>query len=285
MPAASRRGTLLVMSTTSHANGGSAGIPGQLRGARARDFLVQEPKLIALYESVLEELRIGAGTRLLDVGCGAGLFLRLAAQRGATVSGIDAAVSFVEIARERVPDADLLVGDMEALPFADGTFDVVTGFEAFQFAADPSRALREAGRVSAPGAPIVIATWGRPEHCEAAAYVRALGNLLPAPRPGALGPFALSEPGAIEVFAAQGDLIPSARLEVLCVWTYEDQDTLLRALRSTRFALEAIGAVGEERVTEAVLEAVAPYRMSDGGYRLENVFGYLVALSAAAKGD
>jgi ubiquinone/menaquinone biosynthesis C-methylase UbiE len=82
-------------------------------------------------------------TRLLDVGCGAGRFLQLAVERGASVAGIDATEPFIELARERVPDADLLVGEMEELPYPDEFFDVVTGFNAFQFAADPANALRE----------------------------------------------------------------------------------------------------------------------------------------------
>jgi SAM-dependent methyltransferase len=213
-----------------------------------------EPKMIALYESVLDELEIGVGDRLLDVRCGAGLFLRLAAQRGAAVTGIDAAAP------------------LEALPYDDDSYTVVTGFNAFQSAADPARALGEAGRVAHRGAPIVIATWGPPEQCEAEGYVKALGALLPE----APGPFALAEPGALEAFARRGGLEPGERRDVLCVWTFADDEELLRALKSTGFALRAIESSGEEKVEETVLRATAPYRMSDGGYRLENVFPYVI---------
>jgi SAM-dependent methyltransferase len=254
---------------------GSAAVQGKLWGARARDFTLVESA--ELYDAAIDELEITAGTRLLDVGCGAGMFLRLAAQRGATVAGIDAAAPFIEIARERVPDADLTVGEMEDLPYPDESFDLVTGFNAFQFAADPGNALREAGRVSGPGAPIVIATWGRPDQCEAAAYVRGVGSLLPPPPPGAPGPFALSEPGALETFAARGGLTSGDRREVPCVWSLPDGETLLRALKSTGFAVKAIEVAGEEAVTEAVLAAVAPYRTLDGAYRIENVFTYVIA--------
>ena len=265
------------MATTGETASGSAGVQGKLWGARARDFTTVEPKMIALYESVLDNLEIGAGTTLLDVGCGPGLFLRLAAQCGAAVTGIDAAEPFVEIARERVPDADVTAGEMESLPYEDDAFDVITGFNAFQFAADPARALREAARVGRAGAPVVIATWGRPEQCEAAGYVKAVGGLLPPPPAGAPGPFALSEEGALEEFASRGGLTPGERREVLCVWTFPDEDVLLRGLKSTGFAVKAAQSAGEDKVTETVLEAVEPYRTSDGGYRLENVFTYLVA--------
>jgi ubiquinone/menaquinone biosynthesis C-methylase UbiE len=62
---------------------------------------------------------------------------------------------------------------METLPHADGTFDIVTGFNAFQYAARPVNALREARRVSKPGGHIVIAVWGLPEQCEAAGHLKA----------------------------------------------------------------------------------------------------------------
>ena len=64
---------------------------------------------------------------------------------------------------------------------------------------------------------------------------------------------------------------------MLCVWAYPDEDTVLRALKSTGFAVKAIETVGEEKVTDTVRAAIAPYRTDDGGYRLENVFGYLIA--------
>jgi SAM-dependent methyltransferase len=265
------------MTTMEQTAGAPAHLQGELWGERARDFATQEPKVMPLYEAVLDELQIRAGVRLLDVGCGPGLFLKLAEQRGAVVCGLDAAAPFIELAQQRLPTADLAVGDMEQLPFPDRSFDVVTGFNAFELAAAPGRALREAARVSVSSAPIVIATWGRPEQCEAAAYVREVGALLPPPPPGAPGPFALSEPGAIEEFAALGGLRTGPRQEVPCVWEYPHEAALLRAFRSPGFAVGATRTVGEAAVTKAILKAVAPFRLSDGAYRLENVFSYAIA--------
>jgi ubiquinone/menaquinone biosynthesis C-methylase UbiE len=103
------------------------------------------------FQAVANGTGIGAGARVLDVGCGSGEFCRLAAERGAEVSGIDAAEGMIEIARRLAPSADLRVGAMERLPWDADTFDVVTGFNAFQFAADMIVALREAKRVARPG--------------------------------------------------------------------------------------------------------------------------------------
>ena len=79
---------------------------------------------------------IGPGTSLLDLGCGSGEFCGLAAARGCTVSGIDVAGELVEIARQKLPEADLRVGRVEQLPWPDDRFDVVTALNVLQFSAD-----------------------------------------------------------------------------------------------------------------------------------------------------
>ena len=72
-------------------------------------------------------------------------------------------------------------------------------------------------------------------------------------------------------------LTPVERRDVFCVWGFPDEATALSALRATRFAVEAAVHAGDEAVTTAILDAIAPYRMSDAGYRLENTFTYLIA--------
>ena len=111
-------------------------------------------------EVVARAVGIEPGAPVLDVGCGSGEFCELAAARGARVSGMDAAAGLVEFARRRLPEADVRVGPIEQLPWADGSFDVVTGFNAFQFAADFVAALAEAGRVTRSGGRAAICNWG-----------------------------------------------------------------------------------------------------------------------------
>jgi SAM-dependent methyltransferase len=139
---------------------------------------------------------------------------QIAAERGARVSGLDAAGNLLAIARERVPDGDLHVGELESLPFADHSFDLVTGFNSFQFAGNPGVALAEARRVAKPGAYVVIVTWGRPEGMEAASLLAALRPLLPPPPPGAPGPFALSDENALRAFATAAGLDPAEVFDV-----------------------------------------------------------------------
>ena len=169
-------------------------INGRLWSARARDWAdFQEGQFQPVYEAALQRTGVGPGTRYLDVGCGAGLAVGLAADRGARVFGVDAAEAMIAIARENAPDGEFHIGDLEALPFADAAFDVVTGFNAFQYAANPTLALMEAARVTRAEGWIVIMTWGPPDGMPAASMVKALGPLIPLPPPGAPGPFALSD--------------------------------------------------------------------------------------------
>lgn len=112
---------------------------------------------------------------------------KIAAARGAQVSGLDAAEALLEIARRRAPQGDFRQGDLEELPFDDDSFDMVTGFNAFQYAGSPAVALAEARRVARPGGTVVIMTWSNPDGMEAASLVAAVRPLMPPPPPGAPG--------------------------------------------------------------------------------------------------
>lgn len=251
---------------------------GRLWGARARDWAeIQEVQARPLYEEALQRTQVGAGARLLDVGCGSGVASHMAAARGAQVSGLDASEAMIAIASERTPAGEFRIGDLEALPFRDATFDVVTGFNAFQYAANPAVALREAGRVTRPGGWIVVTTWGPPDSAPATAMVRALAPVLPPAPPGAPGPFALSEEATLKAFVADAGLKPDAIFDVDCVWTYPDEATAIRAFNASGVAARAIEHAGEAAVTEAQRGALAQFRQSDGGYLIQASFRSLLA--------
>ena len=233
--------------------------------------------MLPLYEAVLALARVGSGVQLFDAGCGSGMYCGLAAARGARVAGLDAAEALVTIARQRVPDGDFRAGEIEDLPWADASFDLITGFNAFQYAANPVNAVREARRVARPGAPVFIATWGEPLYCEAAAYLSAIDTLLPTPPLGAPGPFALSEPGALERLAREAGLTPLENTVVECTWRYADLNTALRGLLAAGPAVRAMRHAGEEPLRHAVTAAIAPFRTLRGGYQIENRFRCLVA--------
>jgi SAM-dependent methyltransferase len=201
---------------------------------------------------------------------------QIAAEHGASVFGLDAAEPLLEIARRRVPAGEYKLGELEQLPFGDATFDLVTGFNSFQYAADPKAALGEAKRVAKPGAPVVIMTWGRPEGMEAASLVAALRPLMPPPPPGAPGPFALSDETALRAFAEAAGLEPVELMDVDSPWVYADLQTALRGLGSSGVAARAAGNSSKEAVYAAHAAALAPFVQADGSYRVGATFRCLV---------
>lgn len=256
----------------------SSPVNGRLWGARARDWGdFQEPQTRPVFEAALLRTGVGPGTRYLDVGCGAGVAAQMAHERGALVCGIDAADAMIAVARENVPNGEFHVGDLEALPFADSVFDVVAGFNAFQYAANPATALREAGRVTKPGGWIVVTVWGPPEGMPAAAVAGALVPLLPAPPPGAPGPFALSDEATLRAFVADAGLEPVEVFDVDCEWMYPDEAIAIRGLNSAGVATRAMEHSGEAAVTEAYRKALTPFRQADGRYLIGASFRCLLA--------
>ena len=131
-----------------------------------------------LYAAVLDGCAPGRGARILDVGCGSGLFCEVARERGLVPAGIDAAEPLLAIARERFPGIRFDQGEMESLRWPDASFDLVTGNNSFQYAADPVAALREARRVLNASGRLSIQVWGAAKHCEMATYMAALGSVL-----------------------------------------------------------------------------------------------------------
>jgi len=256
---------------------GTANVQGQLWGVRARDWAeVQEGMFACLFQEVLQKINMGWGTAVLDIGCGSGVFAEMAALRGAKISGLDAAEPLLAIARQRVPEGDFRRGDMEELPFANQTFDVITGFNSFQYAANPANALKEARRVARKGGSLIIAVWGKPENSDAKAYFAAIGSLLPPPPPGTPGPFALSVDGALEGLITQAGMNPGAVQDVDCLWEYPDDETLLRGLLSAGPGVRAVQHAGAATVRRAILNALSPFKTASGEYKFKNNARYMI---------
>ena len=249
----------------------TAGTEGPEWSARAAGWAEQWGAFAApAREALAEAAGIGPGTRVLDIGCGSGELCALAAGRGAEVAGIDAAEGMIEIARRRLPGADLRVGPMEQLPWEDGAFDVATAVNALQFAADYVGALAEAARVVRPGGVVAICNWGPLEHRDLFAVMDVLRD-----GPSAAGPV-IGDPGELERRARAAGLEPREAGDVDVPFEAPDVAAVQRA-----FLVDAVGGalerLGEAEVRRRVAEAAAPFRRDDGSYRFENRFRYLVA--------
>ena len=117
-----------------------------------------------LVEPLLDAAQLGHGARALDVATGPGYVAAKAAERGASVIGVDIADEMVSLARRLHPQLDFRHGDAEALPFPDESFDAVVANFAMLHFGRPEQAAAEFARVLAPGGRLALTVWDVPEN-------------------------------------------------------------------------------------------------------------------------
>ena len=232
---------------------------------------------VPVYRRVLERVGVDTSSTVLDVGCGAGRFCRMARDRGAAVSGLDATPEFVKIAQSRVHDGDFRVGDMLKVPWPDDSFDLVTGFNSFFIADDMVAAVAEARRVARPGGHVATTVFGRPERCHSTAMFAAVQSLDGGATPRAGDGPKLHEGGVLEEVASDAGLTVLEADFLAYEETFPDLDTMLRGVLAPPPMRRAAAAHGEETVREAIAAALADQVEPDGRVVLREEVRYLVA--------
>ena len=173
-----------------------------------------------LFEAVLHAAGAGPGTRLLDVGCGSGLTLVLAQERGAIPVGLDISPGLLRH-RPRAAARGRPARGRHGVPaLRRRQFDAVTGVNAFQFAGDPQKALREAARVTRPGGRVVASLFAAPERSQGTVVHEAMNALIPPDQAADHAPYSLSAPGHLEAALADAGLRVTGHGEVVCHWRY-----------------------------------------------------------------
>lgn len=221
-----------------------------------------------VHRAIVESTGIRWGSRVLDVGCGSGEFLCLLESLGTLPSGIDPAPAMVNLSRKTAPYADVREGEVEALPWGDGAFDVVTAINSLQFADDPAAGLAELVRVTTPGGFVAVSNWAEGALNDLDVIERAIAaHHGDEPTPdGELRPAG----GLERLFESAGLRVATSRLIEL-QWDLADDASLVRGVM-----------LGEDdstmdAATPAVLAAAAPFRLVGGGYRLVNRFRLVVS--------
>ncbi len=244
---------------------GSQAMQAVLWGRRPSDWAsIQEPTNLPAFDYALQRLNLSPADNLLDIGCGSGLFCSLAAASGATITGLDGTEAMILAARERIPSVTFLIGEMESLPFPDASFDIVTGFNSFQYASSIPAALLEARRILKPGGRLVTMIWGNKEDCQAAVSLGAIGKLLPPPPPGAPGPFTLSENRKLEELLTEAGFHVTSSTDVPTIWDYPDIEIGVKGLLSSGPATRAIDHCGYESVYATLHQSAQPFVQSNG---------------------
>jgi SAM-dependent methyltransferase len=153
--------------------------------------------------------------RVLDVGCGTGATTREAARAASrgSILGVDLSAAMLEVARRRVAAEGLInahfeQADAQIHPFAAASFDVAIGQTSAMFFGDRVAALANIGRAMRPSGRLVLLTWqplAENEWIREISTALAAGRDLPAPPPGAPGPFSLADAGVVRsVLTAAG---------------------------------------------------------------------------------
>ena len=112
-------------------------------------------------DTTVARLNPHPGERILDVATGTGITARACARRGAEVTAMDIAAGLLDAARELSGGLaiDYRLGDAEALPVADASFDAVVSTFGVMFVSRPEAAAAELARVCKPGGRLALATW------------------------------------------------------------------------------------------------------------------------------
>jgi SAM-dependent methyltransferase len=248
----------------------NATVQGRLWSSDPRGWAeTAEGRIRPLYERVLDRLGLRPGIRLLDAGCGSGLFAELAAQRGADVVGLDAAPGLVEYARRRRPAARYVVEDLEHIPFSDGTFDVVTAFNSVLYAADPRHALAEITRVTASAGTAVVTVGAGPEQAESAALINPLAPPDEVPDHHTLD---LADTDAARSALLDAGFASVTTTDIAFDIEFKNQNEAIAAQLPAGPVTAAVRHSGRTAVDAALRTFFAPRSRADGTVRMGLVF-------------
>jgi len=215
-----------------------------------------------VWRDIVAAAGIHSGVKILDVGCGGGEFLVFAQALGAEASGVDPAPGMRALAVER--GLDVRDAGAEELPWGDATFDVVTAFNALQFADDTFDALDEMARVLKPGGRIVIANWAERALSDLDAIELALSGDEPEPDGE------LRVAGGLEALLEEAGLTLVTSGVTRAPWAAASDDELVRAV------LLGEDASVTTELAPLVLAAAAHLKRGDG-YELTNAYRWAVA--------
>jgi len=233
------------------------------------DYHMIGTQITVVSELLIEALDLHSTERVLDVATGSGNAAMAAARRGCTVVGLDYVPALLIRARRRAEadglEAEFVAGDAEDLPFADGSFDVVSSVFGAMFAPDQEQTAREIARVCRPGGRIGLVAH-TPEGFIGQLF-KTIARHVPPPA-GLRSPILWgTEDRLAELFRDSIGEIRSVKKSY--VFRYRSAQDFLRYWRRfygpTLKAFEAVGEDGAKALQADLLYLIAKYnRATDG---------------------
>jgi SAM-dependent methyltransferase len=250
---------------------------GEAWGSHANDWsCLYEHYSIDVLIALFGRLAVGPRTKLLDIACGSGLAVRIADAMDATVAGIDAAADLVAVARARTPTADLRVGSMYELPWADGSFDAAMSVNGIWGGCDA--ALDEAFRILRPGGLIGISFWGTGPPLDIRTFFRIFAVHAPQEHRGSMRRLNnISTVGVAEEMLTASGFAVLERGKRTSVIEWPDAEIAWRAISSVGPAVPALRANDRSVLKREVLDALEPCRDQRGIYRTRSDQQFVIA--------
>jgi SAM-dependent methyltransferase len=246
-------------------------------GSHANDWAcLMEHYSFEVLLSLCTRLDVGPDTKLLDIACGSGFAMRIAAGVGAPVAGIDAATELIDVARRRVPDADIRVGSMFELPWDDATFDAAWSINGIWGGCEA--ALLEAFRVLRPGGRIGISFWGLGPPLDLRAPFKIYAAHSPTPHARSMRTLNnIAKPGVAEEMLATAGFNVGRREQRVSIVEWPDPEIAWRAMMSLGPAAPTLRSNDVTAVKHEILESIESCRDERGVYRFRNDQHFIVA--------
>ena len=220
---------------------------------------------------LLAAASVGVGARVLDVATGPGWVAAHAAERGASVVGIDVAEAMIED-RSAHPGLEFRRADAHDLPFADASFDAVVGNLAVMHLSRPERAIAEFARVLRPGGRLARTAWAHPsQHWLAGVFLDAVAEaraLPPADLPRGPDFFRFSDDEAFAAALRQQGLASLDVTDITFVQRFASADELWDGMLGATVRVSALltrqPVEVRQRIRLAFDRLAGSYRHGDG---------------------